>query len=32
MATGGEIADWYIRNYLPLLDAQLRADAAAGLP
>jgi hypothetical protein len=23
MATGGQIADWYIANYLPLLDAHL---------
>jgi len=28
MATGGEIADWYIANYLPLLDRHLAEFAA----
>ena len=28
MATGGQIADWYIANYLPLLDAHLAEIAA----
>lgn len=27
MATGGQIADWYLENYLPLLDAQMRDKA-----
>ena len=27
MATGGQIADWYSKNYLPLLAAQIAADA-----
>ena len=26
MATGGQIADWYLEHYLPLLDAQMTAD------
>lgn len=28
-ATGGQIADWYTRNYLPLLDAHLAGQSSA---
>jgi allantoinase len=29
MATGGQIADWYLEQYLPLLDAQMSGEGRA---